>query len=239
MRKWQGYRLGRHTPSPSLVEKIDNQLPGSANLLNHPVWQALRVDNNAKQQASILLSQLHPDVATALTQNVRNRRECCLAVDGWNRRRLRKLEQQVSLDALATLVLLLRLAVKTGKQDQAFAFGFSVCRILLMMGPWLTARGIARPLSEYLMEHVLPLGHHNGEYHCFGHDFVGAARQLSRTAWLIEGNENKPFTAQERAALLLDLLDDKFSVQLSDLVVTRPTRSLTDATLKNSRTQVN
>lgn len=39
---------------------------------------------------------------------------------------------------------------------------------------------------------------------------------------LIEGNENKRLTSRERAALLLDLLDDKFSTPFSDLVTTRP-----------------
>lgn len=90
------------------------------------------------------------------------------------------------------------------------------------MGPWLTKRGIAGPLSEYITRHVLPLGSHKGEHHCFGpENFVDATRRLASVAGKAERNEKKPLNGQGRADLLLDLLDDKFSVPFSNLVITR------------------
>lgn len=238
-RKWQGYRLGRHTPSSALVDEVDAQLRGSAYLLNHPAWCALRCDNHTMRQVRVLLAQLQPNILASLRTNTRATIDYRSMLEGWSKRRLRKLERQVSLDTLAALVLLLRLAAGANKPELAFEFGVSVCRMLLMMGPWLTERCIARPLSEYLAEHVLPLSHKNGVHPCFGQeDFVDAARRLALTAWFVEGNENKRLSGQDRADLLLDLLDDKFSRPFSDLVSTRPNLLHPEAALNNSRHSV-
>jgi hypothetical protein len=72
-------------------------------------------------------------------------------------------------------------------------------------------------------------GHHKGEHHCFGSEnFVDATRRLASVAWKVERNEKKPLNGQGRADLLLDLLDDKFSVPFSNLVITRQVHPSTD-----------
>lgn len=198
----------------------------------------LRHNGNTEEQVKALLIQVHPDVFAVIRPKSWTG-HTPLTLDGWNKRRLRGLEQQVSLDTLASLVLLLRLAANAKESKLSFEFGASVCRVLLMMGPWLKAHGIARPLSEYLTEHVLVLGHHNGQHHCFREEgFVSAAHRLALTALVVESNESTPLTAREKANLLLDLLDDKFSAPFSDLVASRPANAPIEPALNNSQHQV-
>lgn len=162
-----------------------------------------------------------------------------LELKGWDKRRLRRLEKHAGLDALASLVLLLRLAAKAGQHKEAFEFGSSVCRVLLMMGAGLVAHGIARPLAEYITEYLLVLANHDGRHPCFGQEgFIHAARRLARTAWAVEGNENKRLTPREKADLMLDLLDDKFNVPFSGLIATRQSRSSTDEAELNNSSQL-
>lgn len=220
--KWRSYKNGRHTPSHLLAQETEAKFPGSARLLNHPVWQALRLDKDPDQLVANLLIQLPPEIFSVLRSG-KHSTKAPLDLDGWSRLRLRRLESQVGLDALASLVLLIRLAVNTQMQELAFEFGSALCRLLLMMGPWLTTRGIASPLAEYITEGVLALGHHNDQHHCFSAEgFVKASHRLHQSAWVIEGNENKRLTPRDRATLLLDLLGDKFSTPFSDMVTTCP-----------------
>lgn len=128
------------------------------------------------------------------------------------------------------MVLLIRLTVDAGKQELAFELGSSLCRLLLMIGPWLTAHGIARPLAEYLTENVLAMGHHNDQHNCFNAEgFLNASHRLHQAAWAIEGNENKRLTPRDRATLLLNLLGDKFSTPFSGMVTTYPRKPFAGA----------
>jgi hypothetical protein len=233
--KWRGYAHGRHTPSPQLVQEIDRRFPEAARLLNHPLWSALRMDGNTEEQVKALLIQVHPDIFAIIRPRSWTA-HTPLTLDGWNKRRLRVLEHHVSLDTLASLVLLLRLAANAGENKLAFEFGASVCRVLLMMGPWLTAHGIARPLSEYLAEHVLVLGQYNGQHHCFSEvGFIKASRLLALTARTVEASENERLTVRMRTGLLIDLFDDKFTKSFSDLVVTRAVCPADSPALNGSR----
>ena len=196
------------------------------------------MDKNPEQQVSELLTNLHPDLYSVLCEK-RQTAGSLLEFKGWDKRRLRRLEKHAGLDALASLVLLLRLAAKAEQHKQAFEFGSAVCRVLLMMGAGLVAHGIARPLAEYITEYVLVLANHDGQHPCFGQEgFIYAARSLARTARVVEGNENKRLTPREKSGLMLDLLDDKFNVPFSGLVATRQFRSPTDKAELNNSSQL-
>lgn len=152
--KWRSYREGKHTPSADLVEDIETRFPGSGAVLNHPIWQLLRLDRPLHAEVPGLLAQLPP----ALYASVKGRGAAAhgpsISLSGWDARRLRRLEREVGLNALACLVALMRLAAESGDSANAHRFGRSLCRVLLMMGGWLFSHGIAQPLADYA-EHLL------------------------------------------------------------------------------------
>ena len=64
--KRRSYKHGRHTPSHRLAQETEAKFPGSARLLNHPVWPALRMDKNPDQLVADLLTQVPPDIFSVL-----------------------------------------------------------------------------------------------------------------------------------------------------------------------------
>lgn len=117
--KWRSYRDGNHTPSTALVKAIEPKFPGSLAVLSHPVWQLLRLDRLVQVEIPSLLSQLPPsDFTVVLSGSADSHSGLALASD-WDARRLRKLERQTGLDALAYLIALLRKAVESGETRQA------------------------------------------------------------------------------------------------------------------------
>lgn len=138
-------------------------------------------------------------------------------------RQLRRLERQADLDSLACLLALMERAASEGDHRWAFKVSQALCRTLLVMGPWLYAHGIAMPLGDYFEQLLLPIGTHVDRCHRFScGGFLNAVRRLARTAMSIEADENRQFSPTERVELMLDLLDDKFSVDLSALIDSVP-----------------
>lgn len=217
--KWRSYRKGIHTPSVKLVDAIEQRFAGSRVLLNHPVWQMLRLDRPVPELIPSLLVSLPPAVYVLVRNKGPDALDRLVVPNRWNVVRLRQLERQVGLDSLACLVALLRLSAESGNSVQAFKFGRSVCRSLLLIGPWLLNQGIADSIVDYLERWVLPLTTHDGLRPGFGDQgFLWSSRWLFQVARNVEADENKALTTIQRAELMLDLLDDKFTVELSGLV---------------------
>lgn len=129
------------------------------------------------------------------------------------------LERRAGLDALACLVIMLRQAI--GKDDSVFAQSLSwrVCRMLLVLGPTLSAMGIGTPLIQYFEQELLPLATMDGRHYQFwDQGYQSAARRLNAVASLVEADENRLFTDAERVALRFDLLDGNRGDVLCDPV---------------------
>jgi hypothetical protein len=217
--KWRSYRNGRHTPNLALVKAVETKFPGSFAVLNHSLWPLFCMDRSVEVEILSLLSRLPPNVFTVVRGGSIESHHGLVLPSGWDLQRLRRLERQAGLDALACLVALLRNAIESGDRREAHMFSRSLCRMMLMMGRWLYAHGIAQPMVDYLEELLLPLAAHDGQRHSFGEQgFRSAANRLIGTASMFEANENLLLTDVQKADLMLDFLDDKFSSELSVLV---------------------
>lgn len=212
-------RWETHPPSTALVKTIERRFPGSLAVLDHPVWRLLRLDRSLQIAIPNLLSQLPPHVFTVVRSGNTTAQSDIVLTSDWNTRRLRKLERQAGLDTLACLIMLLRKTQESGDSRQAHMFGRALCKMLLLMGRWLYAHGIAQPMVSYVENVLLPMAAQEGCRHGFGEQgYFGAATQLIRAANMIEANANKLLTSVQKADLMLDLLDDKFTLDLSVLV---------------------
>lgn len=87
------------------------------------------------------------------------------------------------------------------------------------MGGWLFSHGIAQPLANYAEHLLLPMASYAGQQNGFGEmGFLAAARRLAGVANAVAADENTALRGHYCADLMLDLLDDKFSMELSALV---------------------
>lgn len=226
---WRSYRKGRHTPSLQLVAKLEALHPGTEALLNHPVWPMLRLDRPVRDQIPNLLVQMPPSIYGLVRGESGHLHQPTMRMDGWSESRLRRLQSHAGLNplaclnSLACLVALLRLSVEAGAAFQAFVFSRALCRTLLMMGPWLYWHGIAQPLADYVENQLLPLATCRGWQHGFGEGgFLSATRRLDDHAVAVEGDLDVPPSNKDMADLRLDLLEDRYTVELSELILTIP-----------------
>lgn len=151
----QGFEGGRHTPLDTLVVEVEAELPGSARLLNHPLWLLLRSNSSGldEQELIVLLSR---EIQDLLIQWHGREVKLRPSVSVLNRRLTCMLERRACLDSLAAVVLLLRRARMANQLELAHAWCDSLYRILILLGPSLLESGIARPLFELIELRVIP-----------------------------------------------------------------------------------
>ena len=113
-RKWRNYKNGLNVPHPKLIDKAEEVVQGSSLIINHVLWQALRdaVDIDLLLQESI--GKLSWEVQRILYKS--NKHDCDRKlVEHLSPKKLMQLERLASLDALAALVIFLRLGVLKSK----------------------------------------------------------------------------------------------------------------------------
>ncbi|MCG9066266.1 hypothetical protein LH425_14820 [Laribacter hongkongensis] len=124
-KKWNKYETGCHTPSKQVVYEVEALHPGTARLINHPLWQVLRMQPIDQDMIHEWLREFSPAVQQICFDRKLNR----VAI---GKRRLRQLERQGSLDSLACLTALLREALWLDDQDSTWLIAESLFRMLLM-----------------------------------------------------------------------------------------------------------
>ncbi len=150
--KFPHYARGVHVPHANMVDQAERLVSGSAACLNHVLWEVLRLPwQSLEKKAADMLRWLSPEVQK-------------LVLDSANRIRLesghhflRALERRRSLDGLAALTLLLRLAIERQQQEQIKEYAYSVLRMLLVLGEMLIEHGVGEMLFDLYAERIFPL----------------------------------------------------------------------------------
>ena len=113
-KKWRNYQKGLNVPNSKLVERVESIVTGSSSIINHVLWQVLRdlVDIDLLIEQSI--GKLSWEVQRILYKS--NKYNCDRKlVEGLSPKKLIQLERLASLDALAALVIFLRLSIMESK----------------------------------------------------------------------------------------------------------------------------
>lgn len=232
--KWRSYRKGIHTPSTDLVNSIETTYSGGHAVLNHVLWKTLRRDRVISSHTDLWLGELHPEIQKIVYQRDSKLGFGKTTFRSLNQTQLAMLERRSGPDALACLVLLLRQAVEKGDAVLAQSLSWRVCRMLLILGPILSAMGIGIPLVQYFEQEILPLAAIDGRHYQFWNSgYQSTARRLNLVANLIEADENRAFTDTERIALRIDILDGRRGGILCDPVTLMPSGEIsTELTIR-------
>lgn len=180
-------KLGLHTPSRNLVGPIETTYAGGHAVLDHVLWKTLRLDRLITSHADLWLGELPPDIQGIVYQSdakLRFEKKICRSL---NQTHLSMLERRVGPDALACLIVLLRLAAENGDAHFAQSLSRSICRMLLILGPILGVMGIRTALVQYFEQEILPLSSQSGRHYQFwSKGYLLAAYELNLLANLIE-----------------------------------------------------
>jgi len=130
---WHHYETGLHTPI-KLVNLVDTIIPGSANLLNHPLWDVLKSFDPKDRNIKIWMEKLDPRVKLIISSYPHQRIDISKPPDPLSSKVARRLIKLSSLDAL-TAILLFWLQSQLHKQIKEAQFQATcMYNILLIIG---------------------------------------------------------------------------------------------------------
>ncbi|WP_228199613.1 hypothetical protein [Acinetobacter sp. WCHAc010052] len=113
-RKWRNYKNGLNVPHPKLIDKAEAVVPGSIFIINHVLWQAMKNSINLDLLLKDGIGKLSWEVQRILYKS--NKYNCdSKLIENLSSKKLIQLERLASLDALAALVIFLRLSIVESK----------------------------------------------------------------------------------------------------------------------------
>ncbi|MCH7336181.1 hypothetical protein [Acinetobacter sp. NIPH 2699] len=129
--RWAKYRRGKHTPGKELISKADQHVKGAARIINHVLWEVIRGRKPLKWFMEDGVNQLSWDVRRIIFKSANDKNELIPVLH--ITKNLRRIERLENLDALAALIIFLRIAVDQNQKEIALRIGRSIYRILLVM----------------------------------------------------------------------------------------------------------
>ena len=96
--KWTKYELGRHTPEMELIRKVNQHVEGTARIINHVLWEAIRGRKPLNWFVESGVNQLSWDVQQIIFKSVNDQKKLIPVLQ--IRKDLRRLERLANLDAL-------------------------------------------------------------------------------------------------------------------------------------------
>jgi hypothetical protein len=207
--KWRSYRLGKHTPSPALVQAIEQLRPGTLRVFDHVLWDTLRPGCTLAHHQ--LLNRLGPSACKILSSPQLRNKNGTLRGD-----LVERVERIADLDGFACLVTLLRDAINAKNDADVEHLSVALCRSAIAAGPLLYSLGIAGPFADYINGHLLCRAIADGRVHGLNaHDYLLRAKLSARIVYAAAGNENCRLTYPEKVDFILDVLRGRYGERLA------------------------
>lgn len=186
--KWSRYEFGKHVPRNALATKVDLKFPGTKRLLNHVLWEALRIKSSTNENVDDWLRQLSPDIQKIIFHASRHGSE-----NDWHAslsgRQLKMLERRAGIDTLACLTIILQECAKRGERVELFKIGTSLYRVLLILCTTIPIGNFALELLKIYRERVFSLARHKGQiFHLEDAHFLDAVGILRTIFLALEDN---------------------------------------------------
>ena len=217
--KWRAYKQGRHTPSDTLVRHVEERCEESTAVLRHVLWSAIATPELTLDGVMSILVRLEPEIYRIAWRCMTCGTGQLSRADGWDDIRISMLERRDGRDALAALVLAARWAKANGHERSTYKLCGAICRMLLVLGPWLYSHGVARALVEFLQQTVLADGGWGGRRHEFwSHGYMNGLRLLAVAATCVE-KRSPSLSEKDRIKLLRELVNNDCRVGLRLVVI--------------------
>jgi len=235
--KWPAYRVGRHTPNHDTVKLAELQASGSAYLINHVLWDALRGRKRLEWLMNTGLRQLARDVHAVIYKSSRYRHDET-RISRLSSADLLRLERRAGLDALAAQIIFLRLADEQGDREQALEIGESIYRVLLILSTNLPLFNLYTEFLFLFQVYVFPMAH-NGHRGVIVDDTSDFGRARDQLHWLrleLEDADLIGYTTKAENEAMANLLHGKWGFHIQ-FALAAPIGLLSCASEKNADDQ--
>ena len=159
--KWIRYSQGRAVPQGALIATADMKYPGSAAVINHPVWLLIERQFLSLDQLNAVKSCFSPRVQIEIDaiKSLPPYKSPSFAIF-----EVKWIILMDPLDALGAIAYLLCLAKLRDDTYAQACWVTCAYRAMLIHGPELRLLGIALPMFELLKNNLLLAVKHNGEH---------------------------------------------------------------------------
>ena len=234
--KWARYGAGLTRPR-SALPVVETKCHGVNACLGSPLWPALTARPLKRPQLEALLLRLQPSIRSLVSRRT-------AAIDAGRSTKgdvdsglAGALERLASLDALAAMVVLLRLAHANGRTAEAFHWGRHVLRTMLLMGSLLRSHGVAQVLFDLIEERVMPMAQHEGLQPGFpAGSYLDLWRLYANALWHIKDRRPVTYTADLQHCLGQRVLDDQYGYDYFHAL--NPMRMLADTSIAPASRQL-
>jgi hypothetical protein len=158
--KWSKYETGSHVPHFLQVDRAERILPGTEWILNHVLWDTLKLSKPIEKNANKWLKRLDPAIQSLVFKKERRGVGNNYARADVNIRLLSQLERRAGMDALACLTILLREAHEQGATHNTLDIGNSIYRVLLIFCSISPSRGLENVLFQIYCTTIFPMACH-------------------------------------------------------------------------------
>ncbi|EGW23136.1 hypothetical protein [Methylobacter tundripaludum] len=149
--KWARYKLGKNTPRPSLINKVEKEVAGSAKELDHPLWKVLGFEEKALGNIDEWFKKLDQEVMEIVFRSTRPTPQL---LQSFSLTLCRQLVRLGNLDSLTALLLYWHKSRRKDKIDQTQILVRQIYKILLIIGMEFYLRGLAEAFFELFRDKV-------------------------------------------------------------------------------------
>lgn len=152
-RQWSERFHGRRSPGAKLIDQVEEDFAGTAQIVSMPLWPALAVDRPLIPAFSEVKARLRPvrrRVFSALLAKTSTR---TLVAAKAYRLPVLDMAHSANLDDLACLLMLLRTSIEQGWDRNARLLAEHVFFVLLVQAPWLADHGILLQVIDHIDIH--------------------------------------------------------------------------------------
>jgi len=149
--KWARYKLGKNTPRPSLINKVEKEAVGSAKELDHPLWKVLGFEEKAVDNIDEWFKKLDQEVMEIVFRSTRPTPQL---LQSFSLTLCRQLVRLGNLDSLTALLLYWHKSRWKGKVNQTHILARQMYTILLMLGTEFCSRNLVEAFFELFKEKV-------------------------------------------------------------------------------------
>jgi hypothetical protein len=147
--KWKNYKIGRHTPQRTLVDRVGDKLPETKRILNHPLWELIDTERIESKHLHELIYKIDPVIALELNKNIQDN-SGSFVLKRLHNSTFQRLLKLANLDVLAMLLVFWEIE---DAQDDKCLYARYAYKVLLTVGVFLflkNMRAIALELFELL-----------------------------------------------------------------------------------------
>ncbi len=219
--KWSAYGNGKRIPRALLIKRVEMQLPGSAQLINHVLWDILRVRLPVLENIDRWINELEPSTQHLIFEISARKAGLGRQRRHVDQRPLEMLGRRPTLDALACLTLLAREAAAQGRPDIAFHAVPRMLKILLVHASTAPMARIASTLFDFYRENIFALGVFEGKtYSLEDYPFEEILISLNRFIARCEEREGVTIDWADALQSKLSLLSGRYGIGI--LMATAP-----------------